>query len=164
MIKAIGNFKLDLKKPTKVAIISDTHGMLRQEVYDTLLECDKIIHAGDFDTEEMGELLDDIAPMYMVRGNNDWWIPYGQLQQLTFEIDGVKFFLIHNRMDIREVPEDTDVVVFGHTHQYYECKMGEQLWFNPGSCGRKRFGLPLTMAIMTIKDGKYKIKRIDLKE
>lgn len=144
----------------RVAILSDTHGVLRPEVYEVLKGCDKIIHAGDFDTEEMAHIVEDIAPAYIVCGNNDWWWRRGRLETLRFELGGVRFFLIHNRLALPETPEDTDVVVFGHTHIYCEEKIGHCLWLNPGSCGRRRFSLPLTMAVMTIQNGSYHIEKI----
>lgn len=151
------------KKKVKVAVISDTHGLLRPEVVRILRECDKIIHAGDFDTEELAKVLDGMAPMYMVQGNNDFWMRPGELETLRFEIEGVHFFVIHDRSRISEVPEGTDVVIFGHTHQYYKASEGGVLWLNPGSCGRKRFMLPLSMAVMTISEGRYKIEKINIK-
>ena len=71
---------------TKIGIVSDTHGVLRRGMLRVLSECDRIIHAGDFDTEETAKTLDRMAPMYMVRGNCDLWIPSGELETLSFQI------------------------------------------------------------------------------
>ena len=141
MIRAMGDIQvnLDLADSIKVGILSDTHGLLRPEVERILEKCDKIVHAGDFDNKETARRLEQIAPTYMVRGNNDLWLPYGELRTARFEIGGVRFYMVHNREEAGEVPEETDVVVFGHTHQYYEKKENGRLWFNPGSCGRARF-------------------------
>lgn len=152
------------ERPLRVAVLSDTHGVLRPDVYEILKGCDRIIHAGDFDTEEIAQILDEIAPAYIVCGNNDGWWRRGRLETLRFELGGVRFFLIHNRMALMEPPEDTDVVVFGHSHVYCEEKTGGCLWLNPGSCGRKRFRLPLTMAVMTIQNGSYSIEKIILEK
>lgn len=82
------------ERPLRVAVLSDTHGVLRPDVYEILKGCDKIIHAGDFDTEEIAQILDEIAPAYIVCGNNDGWWRRGRLETLRFELEGVRFFLI----------------------------------------------------------------------
>ena len=37
--------------PVRVAMMADTHGVLRPEVEKILETCDVIVHAGDFDTQ-----------------------------------------------------------------------------------------------------------------
>ena len=80
---------------------------------------------------------------------------------LEFELGGLKFFLTHNRKDI---PQDikADIIIFGHSHKYCEENIGGQFWLNPGSCGRKRFNLPITMAVMNVNDNEYSIEKIEL--
>lgn len=151
-----------MEKALRVAVISDTHGVLRPNMLKIVEGCDRIIHAGDFDNQETAERLDAIAPLYMVCGNNDWWWRKGRLETLQFELGGLRFFLIHDRMRIHELPQNTDVVIFGHTHRYTEERIGDVLWLNPGSCGRARFGLPLSMAVMTIQGRQYEIEKIEL--
>ena len=58
----------------KIGIISDTHGLLRPEVINALGDCEAILHGGDFDTEKILETLEQIAPVYAVRGNNDYCV------------------------------------------------------------------------------------------
>ena len=55
----------------KVGVISDTHGLLRQEVLEILRSCDCILHAGDINNRGVLDTLEQIAPVYVVRGNND---------------------------------------------------------------------------------------------
>ena len=74
-----------------------------------------------------------------------------------FEIGGVKFIMAHERVDIPSVLKDIQVVIFGHSHMYYQQEISGRLWLNPGSCGYKRFTLPLSMAVMTIEDGTYEV-------
>ena len=136
----------------RVAVIADTHGLIRQETVDFIEGCDAVIHAGDVDTPDIYEKLKSQKPFYLVRGNNDGgWA--GRLPEaLRFELEKVPIFLIHNRRDNREIEEDVKLVVFGHSHKY-----GEE-WAE----GR-RFGLPLTMAAVTLLDGKIRsVERIDL--
>ena len=137
--------------PIRVAIMADTHGVLRPEVERILETCDVIVHAGDFDNQMLYHKLNVDQPLYAVRGNNDrgWSGGLGQVNR--FEIGGVKFIMAHERVDIPSVLKDIQVVIFGHSHMYYQQEISGRLWLNPGSCGYKRFTLPLSLAVMTIR-------------
>ena len=54
-----------------IGILSDTHGLLRQEVIDGFEGVDHIIHAGDIDNKQFIDRLEEIAPITVVRGNAD---------------------------------------------------------------------------------------------
>ena len=146
--------------PIRVAIMADTHGVLRPEVERILETCDVIVHAGDFDNQMLYHKLNVDQPLYAVRGNNDrgWSGGFGQVNR--FEIGGVKFIMAHERVDIPSVLKDIQVVIFGHSHMYYQQEISGRLWLNPGSCGYKRFTLPLSMAVMTIEDGTYEVETV----
>ena len=146
--------------PIRVAIMADTHGVLRPEVERILETCDVIVHAGDFDNQMLYHKLNVDQPLYAVRGNNDrgWSGGLGQVNR--FEIGGVKFIMAHERVDIPSVLKDIQVVIFGHSHMYYQQEISGRLWLNPGSCGYKRFTLPLSMAVMTIEDGTYEVETV----
>ena len=146
--------------PIRVAIMADTHGVLRPEVESILETCDVIVHAGDFDNQMLYHKLNVNQPLYAVRGNNDrgWSGGLGQVNR--FEIGGVKFIMAHERVDIPSVLKDIQVVIFGHSHMYYQQEISGRLWLNPGSCGYKRFTLPLSMAVMTIEDGTYEVETV----
>lgn len=149
--------------PVKIGIISDTHGLLRKEVLEQLKTCDVILHAGDMDTPEVLDELRMLGRIYAVRGNNDRGFWAQKLQNtLSFSIEGVRFFMVHDRRDAGRACFDADVVVFGHTHNYFQETMDGQLWLNPGSCGYSRFGLPPTMALMEISQGDFTVKQIIL--
>lgn len=158
----------------KIGIISDTHGLLRQEVVDMLQDCEAILHGGDFGTGKILETLEQIAPVYAVRGNNDDWVeepvplhasekPCFLPEALSIELYGVRFFMVHNK---KMVPKDMsafDIIIYGHSHMYEEKYAGRQLWLNPGSCGPRRFTLPVTMALLEItEDGAFQVGRVDL--
>lgn len=126
-----------------------------------------MIHGGDINSQS---ILDEIksvmklnAQLFVVRGNNDKEWAENLPVSLDFELGSLKFFLTHNRKDI---PQDTkaDIIIFGHSHKYYEELIDGQLWLNPGSCGRKRFNLPITMAVMTVKNKKYSVDRIEFEK
>lgn len=147
----------------KAGIISDTHGLLRQEVSELLRGCDIILHGGDINRREILEELGKIAPVYAVRGNNDgeWAQDLPETRTLVF--GGLRIFMIHNRKKIRGSVPDCDIVLFGHTHKYEEIREDGRLWLNPGSCGPRRFSLPVTMALMeTQEEGGFTVRRIDL--
>ena len=46
----------------RVAVIADTHGLLRQETIDLIEGCDAVIHAGDVDTPDIYEKLKGQKP------------------------------------------------------------------------------------------------------
>lgn len=148
---------------TKVAIISDTHGLLRPEVANILKTCDCALHAGDVDEQSTLEELRQLIPIRVVRGNNDrLWIE-DLPHSLRFVINGIHFFMVHDRVDVPSDLTGVHVVVFGHSHRYCQQTVKNCLWLNPGSCGKRRYGADLSMAVMYIEDdGQYRVERIDL--
>ena len=102
--------------------------------------------------------------MYAVKGNNDWWIQGVRdlAGGLRFRIGGVNFLMVHDRMDVPRDLNGVDVVVYGHSHRYSEETKDGRLWLNPGSCGRARFGGDVTMAKITLQNGRVnRVIRID---
>ena len=143
-------------EPVRIAILSDTHGLLRRDVVAEIQDCTHILHAGDIVKEMDLDELRLYGSIYAVKGNNDLW--QDGLRDLAgvlrFEIAGVSFLMTHDR---RNVPRDLDgvqAVIFGHTHRYSEERIDGRLWLNPGSCGRPRFGGEVSMAKMNVRDGK----------
>ena len=146
----------------KLAILSDTHGLLRPEVVEQLKHADAILHAGDINKQLILDQLRQYAPLYIVRGNNDkdWaaQIPH----DLTVTLEGVTFYLVHN---CKEIPADlsgVDVVVFGHSHKYLQEEREGLLWLNPGSCGPRRFHQEITMMTATLSDGSISVEKISI--
>ena len=144
----------------KIGIISDTHGLLRPEVLEILKTCDCILHAGDVTRPELLDELRCLASIYVVRGNNDGEWAAGIAKTLLFRIEGVEFFMTHNKKDVAWELGSTQVVIFGHTHSYFEKTIDGRLWLNPGSCGRSRFGQDISMAVMTVENGTYHVDKI----
>ena len=143
----------------KIGILSDTHNLLRDPVLNILKGCDAILHAGDICREDILDLLRPLGALYAVRGNNDSGIGKYLSSRLEFDIEGIRFLMVHNRMDIRALPEDTKVVIYGHTHRYAEEWEGGRLYLNPGSCGP---GSTPTMAILEIEKGRFSVRKITL--
>ena len=144
----------------KIGIISDTHGLLRPEVTEILKDCDCIFHAGDVDRPEILDQLRYLGNLYAVRGNNDGDWAKNLSATLRFRIEGVEFFMTHNRKDVAWNLESAQVVIFGHSHHYFEEMIDGRLWLNPGSCGRSRFGGEVTMAVMEVDNGRWKTDKI----
>ena len=146
----------------KIAILSDTHGLLRPEVTEHLKTADVILHGGDINKQSIVDELQQYAPLYVVRGNNDKAWAENIPHDLTVTLGGVTFAMVHNK---KEVPADltgVDVVVFGHSHKYVQEEKGGILWLNPGSCGPRRFHQEITMMMADLTDGQLQVEKISL--
>ena len=144
----------------RIAVLSDTNGLLRPEVLSAISGCDAIIHGGDINKPEIIERLQEIAPVYVVRGNNDKEWAEHIPATLTFQIEDCRFFLVHNK---KEVPKDLtgiNAVIFGHSHRYFEENIDGRLWLNPGSCGKRRFDQEITLAILTVDGSILSVEKI----
>lgn len=146
----------------KLAILSDTHGLLRPEVAEHLKTADAILHGGDVNKPGIVDQLERYAPLYVVRGNNDkeWaeQIPH----DLTITLGGVTFYMVHNK---KEAPADLtgiDAVVFGHSHKYLLEERDGVLWLNPGSCGPRRFHQEITMMMAEVENGTLQVEKITI--
>lgn len=147
-----------------IGVISDTHGLLREEVREKLRGCDAILHGGDIHRERVIEELKEIAPVYAVRGNADkeeWAESLPEM--LDTELFGIRIKMIHNRKELPGDIENMDLMVFGHSHKYMDREENGIRFLNPGSCGPRRFHQPVTMALIEVSgNGKYEVKRIDI--
>lgn len=149
----------------RIGILSDTHGLLRPEAVEILKECDYLVHGGDFDTEEVFSSLQELGTLFAVRGNNDTGMWTKELDTVVrAEICGIRFAVVHDRKEFSADLTDIDVVVFGHSHKYYCEEEDGVLWINPGSCGKRRFRLPLTLAVMEIGERGFRVKEHVLEE
>lgn len=144
----------------KLVILSDTHGLLRPQVKEYLKTADAILHGGDINKQSIVDELRQYAPLYVVRGNNDkeWaeTIPH----DLTVTLEGLTFYMVHNK---KELPADltgVDVVVFGHSHKYLQEEREGRLWLNPGSCGPRRFHQEITLMLAEVEAGHISIEKI----
>ena len=149
----------------KIAVLSDTHGLLRDEVIEIIKSSDAVIHGGDINSQKILDKIKSVmkpsAELFVVRGNNDKeWAEYLP-EFLDFELTGIKFALVHNRRDLPDTP-DADIIIFGHTHKYFEERIDGRLWLNPGSCGKRRFTLPVTMAVLHTDGKSYSVEKIDI--
>ncbi|WP_223119711.1 metallophosphoesterase family protein [Salinicola corii] len=137
-----------------VGILSDTHGLLRDEALALLADCHPLIHLGDVGDPAILERLAERGPLYSVRGNID---REGACAALPFHrllvINGRALQLVH---DVADVDESLacEAVLHGHSHKPRNEWRGEgaerKLWFNPGAAGKRRFRLPITLGKLWI--------------
>lgn len=162
-----------------IGVISDTHGLLRQEALVALRGCDLILHAGDVGDPRILSALASIAPVHAVFGNTD----YGEVRtrlprttvvdlgapdgrpggtaasgapaHVTSPGTGPLAYLHHGdrELDLDPAAAGLAMVVSGHTHRPLVQRRGGVLFLNPGSAGPRRFALPATVARVTVGEG-----------
>ena len=139
-----------------IGVISDTHGLLRWEAEAALAKVDHIIHAGDVGTPEIIERLQRIAPVTVVRGNNDKG-PWAEPLPATaiVEVCGQRLYVLHDiaKLDIDPVADRFAAVIAGHSHKPAVSDRNGVLFVNPGSAGPRRFSLPVAVAKVFIDKG-----------
>ena len=144
----------------RLAILSDTHGLLRPQVLEHLKTADAILHGGYINQPSIVDRLEEYAPLYVVRGNNDKEWAERLPHDLTVTLGGVTFFLVHNKKEVPAVLSGVDVVVFGHSHRYVQEEKDGLLWLNPGSCGPRRFHQEITMMTAQVSHGQIQVEKI----
>ena len=151
----------------KAAILSDTHGLLRAQVLDQLEEAEHLIHAGDVGDPEILDVLREIAPLTVVRGNVDrgeWAQSLPQSEAV--ELEGFWIYVLHDlgRLDLDPAAAGFSVVISGHSHRPDVITRGGVLYLNPGSAGPRRFHLPISMAWLYLDGGQVRAELIDLEK
>ena len=146
----------------RIGVLSDTHGLLRPEALSALEGCEAILHGGDINRREIIDALSEIAPVYVVRGNNDRDWAEDIPPFLDFELAGLRVYMTHKKKDLPAEPGGYDLIVYGHSHRYEEARMGRTLLLNPGSCGPMRFNQAVTLAVLEVADGEIAVRRVDL--
>jgi putative phosphoesterase len=150
----------------KVGILSDTHGLLRPELFEALDGVDQILHAGDIGSLDLLAELEALAPVTAVWGNTDGWDVRGRVPETAeVELGGVRVVVIHGHQLGSPTPAAlaarypaAGLVVFGHTHQPLIERVGGVLAVNPGSVGPRRFKLPVSLGLATIDEGSVDVR------
>ena len=136
----------------RIGIISDTHGLLRPEAERRLAGVDHIVHAGDIGRPEIVDALRWVAPITAIRGNVDsgeWAREYPDTKLVR--LAGKSIYVLHDLKTLQASPSaGIEMVVSGHSHVPKVETVGGILYLNPGSAGRRRFNLPITLATLEV--------------
>ena len=150
---------------TRIGLISDTHGLVRPQALDWLRGSDRIIHAGDIVEPAILQQLAALAPLTVVRGNNDRGPWAGQLPLTArLQVECVGLWVLHDLADLRRLaaPPGTRVVVCGHSHKPRVHEHDGLLVVNPGSAGPRRFKLPISVGELRIDGDQVQARTIEL--
>lgn len=138
----------------KIAVLSDTHGLLRPEVLPALQGVESILHLGDVGDPKILDTLREYAPVTAVRGNIDTSGPCSRLPETeVLLIEGGYLYLLHNIQQLHLDPAAAKfaAVLYGHSHKAEIRRHKGVLYFNPGSCGPRRFNLDVTMGYLHVR-------------
>ena len=149
-----------------VGIISDTHGLLREEAVEALRGSELILHAGDVGTPDVLDRLRGMAPTIAVRGNVDT-APWATRLPITREVEvgALRVFMLHDLSSLALDPKAAGfaAVISGHTHRPRADVRDGVLYLNPGSAGPRRFTLPLAVAKLQIDGARLVHEIVELK-
>jgi len=140
----------------RIGVVSDTHGLLRPEVAPALKGVERILHLGDVGKAAVLEELAKIAPVTAIRGNVDREGPCSELPETEVVLIADRYvYMLHDLKTLHLDPAAGKfaAVLFGHTHVPNFYRRKGVLYFNPGSCGPRRFELPVTIGLLKIDEG-----------
>ena len=149
----------------RIGVISDTHGLLRQEALTALAGVEHILHAGDVGDITILDRLATIAPVTAIRGNIDTSGPCAQLPPTEYvTLAGTNFYMVHDIHDLDLAPATAAIhcVISGHSHRASVETRNAVLYLNPGSAGPRRFSLPITVSLLDANSGVLRPKIISL--
>jgi putative phosphoesterase len=141
----------------RIGVISDTHGLLRPELLPLLHGSDQILHCGDVGNIAILDSLSAIAPVTAIRGNIDTHGPCASLPaNEVVTLAGHDFYMLHDlhSLDLNPAAAGFSAVLSGHSHQPLIHYQNGVLYLNPGSCGPRRFRLPITCAEILLTQNK----------
>jgi putative phosphoesterase len=149
----------------RVGLISDTHGLVREEAIAALTGCRHILHAGDIDEPEVLVKLRKLAPVTVVRGNNDRgaWAAAIPVYDVV-EFGAVSVYIRHDQAELDIDPRAAGfrVMMFGHSHKPLVETRDGVLFVNPGSAGPRRFRLPVTVGELLIAGDRVQARIVEL--
>ena len=150
-----------------IGVVSDTHGLVRPEAAAALRGASTILHAGDIGSVDVVRQLEAIAPVIAIRGNIDTgaWARVFPATNLV-QIENIYFYIIHDvkELDIDPKAAGVNIIISGHSHRpKIECRDGIT-FLNPGSCGPRRFSLPVSLARIWLTDNRPVPELVDLQD
>jgi putative phosphoesterase len=150
---------------SKIGLISDTHGLLREEALRALQGSDLILHAGDVGDPEILESLRRIAAVVAIRGNVDTepWADGLPATEMV-SASGVIIYMLHDVHSLDLVPQAAGlaIVLSGHSHQPKQERRNGVLYLNPGSAGPRRFQLPISLARLDLSARPWSVDFVSL--
>jgi uncharacterized protein len=154
----------------RIGLISDTHGLLRPGVFDALAGVDRILHAGDVGPPDLLVELEALAPVTAVWGNTDSFEIREQTSAVAnLDLGGQRIALLHGHQlgsptpaGLRSAIPDADIIVYGHTHRPLVERTDGVLVVNPGAAGAARFGIPPSVAILSLGGAEPEVEPIEL--
>src|SRR4051794_6163120 len=158
----------------RIAIVSDTHlprfgRSLPQALVDGFARerIERILHAGDWTTTLALDLLEGIAPVDGVAGNNDGPELHERFGTgRVIDVDGVRIGITHGHLGHGRTTEERarnqfagegtlDAIVFGHSHIPLVRRLDDDRWLiNPGSPTDKRRQPAYTWAVLETAAGR----------
>jgi uncharacterized protein len=146
-----------------VAILGDTHGLLRPELTKHLSGIDLILHSGDVGQITVLHRLKQYAPVVAVRGNVDDHLD-GLPETELISIGGRLVYVLHvlSNLDLDPAVAGFAMIVSGHSHQPLIRTTKGVLYVNPGSVGPRRFKLPICFVRAEFSDTGIKTRLIEL--
>jgi putative phosphoesterase len=148
-----------------IGVISDTHGLMRNEALTALEGSELILHAGDVGAPKVLEALRTIAPVVAIRGNidKDNWSAVLPLTAVV-ETRHARIYMLHDlhELDLDPAAAGFHMVISGHSHKPNRTERSGVIYLNPGSAGPRRFRLPITVARLDLRESPWKIGFLDL--
>ena len=151
-----------------IGLVSDTHGLIRDGLFEALSGVSQILHAGDVGGRHVLDALSVIAPILAVYGNVD---PLDGLlpESIDIEAGGLSVHVSHGHELGSPVPGrllarySADVIVFGHTHRPLVHRDENRLVVNPGAAGPRRFDMQPSVGILRIANGKAEVDIVPIR-
>lgn len=146
----------------RLGVISDTHGMLRPEVFEVFREVDHILHGGDIGEWDLIVELQALAPVTAVYGNSDSFDIRSRVPQVAeIELDGFPIVVTHGDQfgsptpaKLHDAFPSAEIIVFGHSHRPLLQLVDKTVTvMNPGGAGAPRFGIAPSVGILELEPG-----------
>lgn len=157
--------------PFLIGLISDTHGLLRPGVFEVFRDVDHILHAGDVGQESILADLGAVAPVTAVWGNVDGWGVRSVAREVAQgELGGLRYALLHGHQvegdayaSLADRFPAADLIVHGHSHRPSVLRVGRALVVDPGSAGPRRFGKPVSVALVEMSGSRPRVRHVDVR-
>jgi putative phosphoesterase len=185
LVKKSATFALRDDGSATLAVVADTHSQPHAATHERLaaLAPDAILHAGDIGDSQVIAELERIAPVFVVRGNIDGHAEFPDV--LTLDLvsadaggDGepdaaarqLRIYLTHIavngprlRSEVARAArsEHAALVICGHSHVPFIGKERDLTVFNPGSCGPRRFQLPIVFGTLRVSPRGVRLAHVD---